>query len=194
MAEIDRREVVSTSATSFTDDDRIRPGKTYSYEIRSVGVNQTSEAVTDEVKIKTPSLAKARVEGGYSITTKEITHYGYSSYEAPTFGSQFKPRCRHGACDVVWTDVGVKNLHAVLNGKHGRYQGTYHGYFLSSCQGTKSTSDVEIDFKVTKAKAIEGEWRASMFAGTLEQTESPQYGCRTAHGEVSIKGTLRVPG
>lgn len=184
---------VSTSSTSYTDTD-VRPGKTYGYEIRSVGVNKTSEPVTDEVRIKTPPLKTARVDGSFSITVEEISHYGYSSYSTPTFGSKFKPKCRHGACDVVWTDVGLKHLQAVLDEKNGRYHGTYHGYFLSSCAGTRSTSDVEIDFKVTKAKAIKGEWRATKFEGTLEHTESPQYGCGTAHAEVAIKGTMRVAG
>jgi hypothetical protein len=185
--------IVSTSSTSYTDEE-IRPGKTYTYEIRAIGGNQASEPVTDEVMIKTPSLKSARVDGSFSITTKDISHYGYSSYDPPTFGSKFKPKCRHGACDVVWTDVGLKQLHAVLQETHGRYHGTYRGFFLSSCRGTRSTTDVEIDFKVTKARAMAGEWAATKFEGTLEQSESPQYGCGTAHAEVAIKGTLRVPG
>ena len=107
-------------------------------------------------------------DGSFSITTKDISHYGYSSYDPPTFGSKFKPKCRHGACDVVWTDVGLKQLHAVLQETHGRYHGTYRGSFLSSCRGTRSTTDVEIDFKVTKARAMAGDWAATKFEGTLE--------------------------
>ena len=185
--------IVSTSSTSYTDTE-VRPGKTYTYEIRAVGVDQAAEPVTDDITIKTPSLKAARVEGGFGISVEEISHYGYSSYSTPTFGSQFKPKCRHGACDTVWTDVGLKNLHAVVQEKHGRYHGTYRGFFLGTCAGTRSISDVELDFKVTKAKAIAGEWRATRFEGTLEHTEASQYGCRTGHAEVSIKGNLRVVG
>lgn len=188
-----RNVFASTTSTSYTDTN-VRPGKTYRYEIRSIGANGESDPAVDEVKIKKPSLQKARVEGGFSITTKEISHYGYGDYSLPTFGSKFKPKCRHGACDVVWTDIGLKGLHAVLEKRRAAYQGTYRGFFLSLCEGTRSTSDVEIDFKVIKARAIAGEWRATNFEGTIEHTETPQYGCVTAHAELAIKGTLRVAG
>jgi Fibronectin type III domain len=188
-----RNLFASTTSTSYTDTD-VRPGKMYRYEIRSIGANGKSDPVVDEVKIKTPPLHEARVEGGFSITTKEISHYGYGDYSLPTFGSQFKPKCRHGACDVVWTDIGLKGLHAILEQRGAAYHGSYRGFFLSLCEGTRSTSDVEIDFKVVDARAIRGEWRAKKFEGTIEHTEAPQYGCGTAHAELAIKGLLRVAG
>jgi len=183
----------SPSATSTTDED-VRPGKTYRYEIRAKGKASSSDWVADEVKIRVPPLRDARVEGDFGITSHEISHYGYARYETPSFGWQFKPKCRHGACDVVWRDVSLKNVHAVLNEKRGHYEGSYRGFFLSSCHGTHSISDVNMNFKVIKARAIAGEWRATKLEGKLENTEASQYGCIAGHAEVAFKGTLRLAG
>ena len=181
----------STSAL----DDGVRPGKQYRYEIRAKGQGTAaSDWVADEVKIKVPPLRDARVEGDFGITTHVVSQSGYTSFHTPTFGWHFKPRCRQGACDVLWRDVGLKSLHGILNEKHGRYHGTYHGYFLSSCNGTHSISDVDLSFKATKAKAIAGEWRATRLEGTVTNSEPSQYGCVSAHAEVAIKGTLREAG
>src|SRR6185436_9690853 len=59
----------STTSTSYRDTD-VRPGKTYSYEISAIGVNEASDPVTDEVTIKAPSLTEARVDGDFGITGK----------------------------------------------------------------------------------------------------------------------------
>ena len=183
----------SATGTSATDDD-VRPGKQYRYEIRAKGKTTSSDWVADEVKIKVPPLREARVEGDFGITSHEVSHYGYSTYETPSFGWEFKPKCRHGACDVAWHDVGLKSIHALVDEKHGRYHGTYHGYFLSSCNGTHSVSDVDLSFKVIKARAIAGEWRATKLEGTVENTEASQFGCVSGHAEVAFKGTLRLAG
>ena len=50
-----------------------------------------------------------------------------SSFERPSFGWHFKPKCRHGACDVVWSDVVLKNVHAVLKQKGKEYSGATTG-------------------------------------------------------------------
>ena len=184
----------SRQATSALDDG-VRPGKQYRYEIRAKGQGSAaSDWVADEVKIKVPPLRDARVEGDFGITGHDVSHYGYSKFEVPSFGWHFKPKCRSGACDVTWRDVRLKSVHAVINERHGRYHGTYRGYFFSSCGGTHSTSDVDLSFKPTKAKAIAGEWRATRIEGTLANTEASQFGCVAGHAEVAIKGTLRPAG
>ena len=88
--------------------------------------------------------------------------------------------------------MSLKNIHAVLEQKGKEYTGSYHGYFGISCQGTHSTSSVEVAFKVMKARAIAGEWRATKLEGTVENSEVSQFGCISGRATVSFKGTLRT--
>jgi hypothetical protein len=181
------------TSTSYTDTE-VRPGKKYAYEIRAEGTSAASEPVTDEVRIKTPSLAEARLDGDYGVTVKIVSQSGYSSFERGSYGWHFKPKCRHGACDVVWRDVVLKNVHAVLKQKGKEYSGTYHGYFGVSCGGTHSSSTVDVSFKVAKARALAGEWKATKIEGTVDNSEVSQFGCVSGSASVAVKGTLRGTG
>ena len=183
----------STTSTSYRDTD-VRPGKTYSYEIRAIGVNETSDPVTDEVTIKTPSLAEARVEGDFGITGMVTSQSGYSKYEALSAGWHMKPKCRRGACDVVWRDVSEKVMHGVLGQKGKEYNGSYTGFFWVSCEGTHSTSNVDIALKVVKARALDGEWLATKLQGTIDSSETPQFGCRSGEVSLAVKALLRATG
>lgn len=182
----------SSSATSTTDD--VRPGKTYEYEIRSKGVNASSDWASDEVKIKTPSLKEARVEGDFGVMSKTVSQSGYEHFESPAFGWHFRPKCRKGACSVLWRDVTEKSVHALLKRKDKSYTGTFHGFFGISCRGTHSTSTVELALEVVKARPLGGEWRASKLEGTLKNSEVAQFGCVSGSATVSVKATLRSSG
>jgi hypothetical protein len=100
-----------------------------------------------------------------------------------------------GGCDSGGgggRDVVMKNVHAVLKHKGKEYSGTYHGSFGITCGGTHSSSAVDVSFKVMKARALAGEWRATKLEGTVENSEVFQFGC--VSGTVSIKGSLRGRG
>ena len=180
----------SGTSTSYTDT-QVRPGKTYAYEIRSTGVSASSEPVTDEVKIKTPSLAEARLEGDFGVTTRIVSQSGYSSFERTDTGWRFKPKCRRGPCDVVWRDVLLDNLKSILKQDGKKYTGDYHGFFGVTCGGSHSSSSVDVSFTVMKARALAGEWRATKIEGTVESSEVSQFGCISGRATVAIKGTLR---
>ena len=150
--------------------------------------------MTDEVRIKTPSLAEARLDGDYGVTVKIVSQSGYSSCERGSYGWHFKPKCRHGACDVVWRDVVLKNVNAVLKQKGKEHSGTYHGYFGVSCGGTHSSSTVDVSFKVAKARALAGEWKATKIEGTVDNSEVSQFGCISGSASAVVKGTLRATG
>jgi hypothetical protein len=181
------------SSRSYLDTD-VRVGKPYPYEILSQGVTAASEPVSDGVKIGTPSLAEARVEGDFGVNGKVTSQSGYSKYEPLTVGWHIRSECGHGACDVVWRDVSEKEMHGVLEQKGKEYKGSYTGYFWVSCAGTHSTSNVEIALKVAQAKVLHGEWRATKLEGTIDSSESPQFGCRSAEVSLSAKALLRGTG
>ena len=179
-----------SSSTSYTDT-RVKPGKTYAYEIRSRGVTNTSEPAADEVRIKTPSLKEARLEGDFGVSTRIVSQSGYSSFERSDTGWRFNPKCRKGPCDVVWRDVLLDNVKATLKQDGKKYTGEYHGYFGVSCGGSHSSSSVEVTFTVVRARALAGEWRATKIQGTVDSSEVSQFGCISGRATVAVKGTLR---
>jgi hypothetical protein len=181
------------SSTSYADFD-VRLGKQYTYEIRSKGVTATSEPVTDEVKIRIPALQEARVEGDFGIDGKVASQSGYSKYSPLAVGWHMRPKCRHGACDVTWRDASEKAMHGILKQKGKEYSGSYTGYFWVSCESTHSTSNVDIALKVAKAKVLGGEWRAIKLEGTIDSSETPQFGCRSAEASLTVKALLRESG
>ena len=180
----------TSSSTSYTDT-RVKPGKTYAYEIRSKSAAKTSEPVADEVKIKTPSLKEARLEGDFGVTTRIVRQTGYSSVERVDTGWRFNPKCRRGACDVVWRDVLLENVKGILKQDGKKYTGSYHGYFGVSCGGSHSSSSVDVSFTVVRARALAGEWRATKIEGTVDSSEVSQFGCVGGSASVAVKGTLR---
>jgi hypothetical protein len=189
------RRLIDTSAkaTSTIDED-VRPGKQYRYAIRSKGEADSSEWVVDEVKIEVPPLKEARLEGDFSLTGRIVSQYGYDSYPTPNLAWSFHPKCRAGACDVVWKDVPSPSIHGLLEGMNAHYRGTYRGYFFHTYNGTHSISDANISLRVVKAQAIAGEWRATKVQGTLESHEAPQFGCIASGSKVAIKGSARYAG
>ena len=47
---------------------------------------------------------------------------------------------------------------------------------------------------MAKAKAIDGEWRATKLEGTVEHSEAIQFGCRSGQAKLAIKALLRATG
>ncbi len=68
------------------------------------------------------------------------------------------------------------------------YSGTYTGRFGIRCGSTVTTTTVTIEIEVTKAKAIDGVWRAVRFKGTLSTYDPSQLGCVTSRRTEAIKG------
>ena len=186
--------VLSASSTTLTDDD-VRPGRKYTYEVRARGMGKYSDPVSAEVRIKVPPLKAARIEGDFNVIAKVVSKTGYTRFgSSPTFGWHFKPKCGRGACDVLWRDVFAKRVHANLERRGGHYAGNFTGFFAVKCGGSNSTSSVDLEITVKKARAIAGEWRATKLAGMLTSSEAPQFGCVAARAVTSIKARLRLVG
>jgi hypothetical protein len=184
---------VDADETTFTDYN-LKPGS-YSYAIRSEGLQLTSEVVATDVVIRKPPLKAARLEGNYSVKTKVKSQRGYASVGSIlSFAWDFKPRCREDACDVVWRDFFDKRVHAKLNRKKATYTGDYTGPYLARCQGTRSVSSVHLVIKAVKARAIGGVWRITRFEGMLTSSEAPQLGCVGGRVVQTIRGVLRPAG
>jgi hypothetical protein len=186
-------ESLGPGETTLTDFD-VRPGRSYSYEVRSLGVVQASEPATADVEIRVPPLSAARLAGDFDVETRLVEKSGYSKFEPFSFGWRFRPKCDEGACNVVWRDVGDRHVHAVLKHNRRDYVGDYEGVFIIACEGSRSTSSVHVSLEVGKARPVGGEWRVTSFSGRLSNSEAPQFGCVSSHAILSVKGRLRPPG
>jgi hypothetical protein len=180
----------SGAQLAYTDG-RVSAGRTYDYEVVARAGDLVSEPATAEVTTPTPTLRAARLQGVFNVRTKLLSSHGYSKLgRAPIYGWRFRPRCPSGPCDVRWRDLQRASIRAVLDRHGGRYRGTYTGFFNALCSGSRTTSTVTIELKVTKARAVEGEWRATRLKGTLEQSEASQLGCVSSGATLTLRGRL----
>jgi hypothetical protein len=177
---------VPAPEASFTDEDVV-PGRRYSYEVEAQAGELVSTRVAAETTTPTPPLRAARVEGTFSVRTKELSSTGYTRLREPTYGWQFRPRCRSGACDVRWSSLQQKRVRGLVNRHGARYQGSYTGFFNVLCSGARATSSVTIRFRVAAARPIGSEWRAARLLGTLTQSEAAQLGCVSSRAKLAIR-------
>lgn len=179
----------SGSATSYTDEDVV-PGQAYDYQIASASDDLVTARVNANTTTAVPPLRAARLDGTFNITTRFTSKVGYGDYARPNFGWRFELRCPEGPCNVAWRGIHNRRVRGRLERRGARYSGTYIGPFTIACEGNPSTSTVDLTLKVVAAAAIDGEWLATRVRGTIEQTETAQFGCRSAEATMTVRGRL----
>ena len=179
-----------TGAETSYSDDGVLPGKEYSYEIEARAKETVAPRVSVSAETPVPSLRAARLAGFFNVKTRFRSQSGYGDYDAPTFGWRFTPKCKEGACDVRWNDLHTKRIHGKLERHGARYRGSYTGDFYMECSSAQVTTSLEIDLKVVKARALNGEWRATRVVGTIDQSEAAQLGCRSSAAELDVRARL----
>jgi hypothetical protein len=181
---------VVAPTTTYTDETSI-PGKTYTYEVKAVAGGAESESATLLVSTPVPPLSDAHLQGDFNVSPKLVSKFGFTSYSTDfTLGWRFKAKCDSGPCNVIWTDLSFKDFKDTLIRKKDNYSGSDSGKFNVTCGSTAITSVLTIDMHVTKAKAIDGEWRATKLSGTLTSDQTAQLGCVTSQAVLSITVTL----
>lgn len=179
--------------TTMYQDTTVTPGRSYTYTVKAVGGAGAVESslVSVTIKVPTPPLSAARVEGDFNVKVKAVSTSGFSSYDDSfTLGWHFRPKCGTGACSVVWTDLAEKTLKATLKRNGGKYSGSDSGHFNVKCGSVVTTTNISIVFHVSKARGMDGEWRASRIDGTMTQDDAAQLGCVASHAVLNITGTL----
>lgn len=143
------------------------------------------------MKTPVPALSAARVSGNFDVRVKPTFQFGYAeTFKSGTAGWSFEPRCPEGACNTVWKDINLDSIKFTLARKGVRYAGSGRGKFDITCGEVDTASTVTIQFKVVKARAINGQWRAVRLVGKLTQRERAQLGCRSSGADYTITGTL----
>jgi hypothetical protein len=180
---------LSSGATSYVDDTVI-PGRTYVYEVASVrGRENSDELASTTVKVVRPPLRAARLEGWFRIKGRVNEWNGYGERPKGRYGIRFRPRCREGACDVRWKVYDTR-ARGSLRRRGARYGGTYSGIFSTSCEGSKVSSEVTIQLRLTAARAFEREWRGVRLRGSIEEAVAAQLGCRSAYVSFAVRGRM----
>ncbi len=178
-------------ATEYVDRD-VLPRAEYRWEIAARAGDLASERVRVSARMKVPPIAQARLEGDFSVNATVTSRSGYDTLgKALERGWRFTPRCLDGACRrVAWHDLDTKRLRGVLTRRGGTYTGTYSGWFFIHCRGTRTTSSVSIELRVTRARTIQGRWHATRLTGTITSSETPQLGCVLARATRSVRARL----
>ena len=178
-----------TGTASRYDDKDVSPPGYHVYGVEATRGHQRSPAAMADARLAVPKLAAARLEGYFNIRLKVTSSSGYSGDLPKSAGWHFRPKCRHGACDVIWSDNASHTGHAHGAARHGaRYVISYSGYHFISCNGAHSTSVLHITLRVTKARVHDGEWLASRVEGTMTQSEAEQLGCVASQMTVKLLG------
>jgi len=116
---------------------------------------------------------------------------GFSTF-APDVGAEweFDPRCRSGACDVVWTYIDYPTVRTKLPWKAGRYRGSDSGKMDIRCGRAPVMTNASIRMSVTDADVIGDEWRATKLEGSIVERSRPQLGCRGNQITYSFTGSV----
>jgi hypothetical protein len=178
---------VPSGTTTYTDSN-VDAGKSYTYDIltRGEGLFQSTKVSTD-VKVPVPALSTARLDGTFNVKLKTTSQYGYvGSLGSLTLGWNFKPKCGQGACNVTMKDLSIKDLKTTLTRKGATYSGTDSAKFIGSCGGVQGTSTITVELHVVKARAIEGEWRATKLEGTVVESHPSVLGCVSGGAHFSV--------
>jgi hypothetical protein len=184
---------VPASATTYVDSN-VTPGKTYTYEVlaRGDGILESGR-VSTQVTVPTPPLAAARLDGNFNVKLRTVSQSGYiDRLGSFTLGWNFDPKCSEGACAVVWTDLGNNGVKATLRRSGVSYRGRDKAKFTGQCNSVQGTSTLELTLRVTKARAIAGDWRATRLTGTLKESHPSQFGCVSGGATFALALSLAI--
>lgn len=164
-------------------DELAPPGATVTYAVIAVVRGQRAEPVTLEVTTANPSVAEARLEGGWEVVADVTRNHGTKlKVGDSTSGSwTFTPDCASGACDVRLTGQFASTPFSVpLTRKGAVYTGNAKAP-VATCRGKAMTNTLAITITVTAGQTEAGVWTASSWKGSLTMyypyTASGSYYC-----------------
>ena len=179
-----------TTAT-FSDVD-VEPGARYRYAVVGVDADgvATGEATTS-IRTDEPKLALARLEGSFVVRMVVDRASGTTD---PVRGGDisftFDPACRSGPCPVGWsvrrarTDGTLRRDDAVYTAK------LRTPLFIRNCHGDVVDEALVVRLRVSRAAALDGEWRATKIEGSIREISS-YGGCLTATIDWNVHGSLQ---
>ena len=174
------------TTTSFVDKN-VTPGHRYVYRVFSIDGADQSHGALAQIKVSRPSLASARLSGLYSVTARTTSSSGFSHLVGhATFAWTFTPTCSAGPCAVHLVDNG--GLRGLATRSGTEYSFSESGFMGVTCNGAHVDSSATAHFRVMKAKAVDGHWKAARIRGTLDVETPAALGCVSSSNVQAITG------
>ena len=156
----------------FTDA-KAAPGEAYTYSVLAIGASGASGPADLKVTVPTPPVSAARLSGGYQITIRLTSEYGFVSLRSGSHSKETwfaHPVCHAGACDVRLSGSSPGGSWTMRLQRSGAtYVGTTYES-LTKCQLVPVTDTIEVTLHVQHARALNGDWVVSSFSGTMRDT------------------------
>jgi hypothetical protein len=174
-------------------DQGVKPKTDYTYTVAVVDAKgHHSTPVTAAVTTPSPPpLGKARLDGRFRVKEKFLSE-NFTNFRVGQVvkeGWVLTPTCTDGACNTRlrlfrrgWRKTVLRLRRGVYSGKGTDTNGI--------CVGLHVKETVTISIRVTRAKYVNGTWRATKFAGTLVIQGSPGTSCVTGASKQSVSGSL----
>lgn len=184
--------LVDRKTTRFVDRSTA-PATRYDYAVRTTRGVTSSASAHASVRTPTPPLTAARVEGWFNVKAKTTSQSGVTGFEVETYAWDFQPRCQIGPCSGKWSGpMGSNTIHGHAERHGARYHMTYNGFFNIVCSEVHTTSAVDIKMRVTRARVIYGEWRATRLTGSLTISNAAQLGCVSSQVNQALDARLHA--
>lgn len=183
---------LSATTHSYTDQ-TVKPktGYTYTVEVVDAKGHHSAPATAAVTTPAPPSLAQARLDGRFRVREKFLSENYTNSHVGQVVkeGWVLTATCAEGACGTRVRLFRPGWHKTVLRLKHGVYSGKGSD-MLGRCVSTKVKQILTFTVHVTKAKYVDGTWRAIKFAGTIVTQGVPAGGCVTGAAKQSVSGSL----
>jgi hypothetical protein len=178
----------SGAAATFRDG-KVLPGTHYRYSVVAVdAAGARTPAATDSLKTGTPRVADGRLSGRYFTKTHQTSSNLSGSGHDLSFYWILAPTCKTGPCSAKLTVQG-HGLLGTLTRSGSNYRGELRArFFILDCFGTPIDETVDVSIHVTGARVSKGQWHATGFAGTFDESAGASFPCLAGFVDNTVTG------
>jgi hypothetical protein len=176
--------------TSY-EDGNVAPSTVYAYRVEAFGHGfLESESEPIQVRTRSAPTEDAPVKGTFDMRLVLTSVDNINGLKTHTAGWRLSPACASDPCGVHLVDI-----HRVFPAMELRRAGK--GYLIKDrgrldlqCSGTPTEVSYRLEFRVTKAGVVDGEWRAERIEGTFNERVAAQLGCSSGVAVYRVTGQL----
>jgi hypothetical protein len=176
--------------TSY-EDGNVAPSTVYDYRVEAFGhAFLESESEPIQVRTRSAPTEDAPVKGTFDMRLVLSSVDNITGLKTHTAGWRLTPACAKDPCGVRLVDI-----HRVFPAMELRRAGK--GYLIKGrgrldlqCAGTPTDVSYRLEFRVTKAGVVDGEWRAERIEGSFEERVAAQLGCSAGVAVYRFTGHL----
>jgi hypothetical protein len=177
---------MSDVASTF-DDTIVLPGQRYRYNVAAVDASGArTPAATESIRTGTPPTDEGRLSGRYftksHMTSSNVGEPDLSFYWILT------PTCKSGPCSAKLTVKGHGLLGTLTRASSGYHETFRAPFFIVDRFGNRIDETIDVSIHVTSARADKGQWHATGFAGTFNESASGPFPCLSGYTHFAVTG------